>query len=69
MKLIGINGGQISAFEYRLALMLGAQVGVIEASGREAGRLFRDPYWSKSKTLRRLAAGEKEIAAFIHPEK
>ncbi len=69
VKLIGINGGQISAFEYRLALMLGAQVGVIEASGREAGRLFRDPYWSKSKTLRRLAAGEKEIAAFIHPEK
>jgi hypothetical protein len=27
VKLIGINGGEISAFEYRLALMLGARVG------------------------------------------
>ena len=69
VKLLGINGGQISGFEYRLALMLGAQVGVIESSGREAGRLFKDPYWSRSKTLRRLAAGENEIAALLAFEK
>jgi tetratricopeptide (TPR) repeat protein len=65
VKLIGINGGEISAFEYRLALMLGARVAVIESSGREAARLFKDPYWMKSKTLQRLSDDKKEIGSFI----
>ena len=69
VKLIGINGGKISAFEYRLALMLGASVGVIESSGREVARLFKDPDWSHSKTLWRLVADEKEIKTFINSEK
>ena len=47
VKLIGINGGEISAFEYRLALMLEARVAVIESSGREAAHLFKDPYWGR----------------------
>ena len=57
------------AFEYRLALMLGASVGVIESSGREVARLFKDPDWSHSKTLWRLVADEKEIKTFINSEK
>ncbi len=65
VKLLGINGGEISAFEYRLALMLGASVGVIESSGREAACLFKDPYWGNSVNLRRLAADKKEIEAFL----
>jgi len=68
VKLIGINGGEIAAFEYRLALMLGASVAVIESSGREAARLFKDPYWEKSKTLLRLSTDKKELAAFIRSD-
>jgi hypothetical protein len=36
VKLLGINGGVISAFEYRLALALGASVGLMVGSGRQA---------------------------------
>jgi hypothetical protein len=64
VRLMGINGGKISAFEYRLALMLGARVGVIESSGREAGRLFKDPQWGNSKNLVRLSADKKDIKSF-----
>jgi hypothetical protein len=65
VKLIGINGGKISAFEYRLALMLGARVAVIESSGREAAGLFKDPFWGNSKNLQRLSAGKNEIKSFL----
>jgi hypothetical protein len=65
VKLIGINGGKISAFEYRLALMLGARVAAIESSGREAAGLFKDPFWGNAKNLQRLAADKKEIESFL----
>jgi len=68
VKLIGINGGEIAALEYRLALMLGESVAVIESSGREAARLFKDPYWVNSKTLLHLSTDIKEIASFIRSE-
>ena len=65
VKLLGINGGEIAAFEYRLALMLGAKVGVIESSGRQAARLFKDPYWVNLKALQRLSPDAKELESFI----
>jgi hypothetical protein len=64
VRMIGINGGEISAFEYRLALMLGARVAVIESSGREAARLFKDPQWGNSQNLVRLSADKKDIKSF-----
>ncbi len=36
VRLLGINGGNVAGLEYRLAVALGACVGVIEGSGREA---------------------------------
>lgn len=45
VKLIGINGGKISAFEYRVAIVFGAQVGIIENSGRAADELINDSSW------------------------
>ena len=30
VKLVGVNGGKISALEYRIALSLGARVGIIK---------------------------------------
>jgi hypothetical protein len=47
VRLLGINGGAIASFEYRLALALGATVGVIEGSGRQADALLQDPDWKK----------------------
>ena len=42
VRLLGINGGLIAGLEYRFALALGAQVGLLENSGREAERLIQD---------------------------
>jgi tetratricopeptide (TPR) repeat protein len=67
VKLIGINGGEIAAFEYRLALILGANVAVIESSGREATRLLKDPYWGNSERLLRLSATNNDLESFICP--
>jgi tetratricopeptide (TPR) repeat protein len=65
VKLIGINGGEIAAFEFHLALLLGASVGVVESSGREATRLFKDPNWKNLSTLVRLSPDKKEVESFI----
>ncbi len=40
VKLIGINGGTIAGFEYHLAAMMGAGVGVLRESGRKADELM-----------------------------
>lgn len=42
VRLLGINGGNIAGLEYRLAVALGAFVGVIEGSGREAELVAED---------------------------
>jgi hypothetical protein len=45
VKVIGIGGGPIAAVEYRTALALGAEVAVIEGSGREVDKLLEDNNW------------------------
>jgi len=52
IKLLGINGGQISAFEYRFALINGIDVGLIAGSGREADKLIKDEYWCSVNNLK-----------------
>ena len=47
IKLLGIGGGPISAFEYKLALAIGAQVGVLSKSAGSAAELFREPKWQE----------------------
>jgi hypothetical protein len=66
VKLIGINGGKISAFEYRVALMLSASVAVIKNSGREASRLFKDIHWKNSENLYQLSIETREMESFIN---
>jgi ppGpp synthetase/RelA/SpoT-type nucleotidyltranferase len=48
VTVIGINGGEITAFELRWALALGAQVAVIKDSGRAAEEILADPSWRGS---------------------
>ena len=65
VKLLGINGGSIAGTEYRMALALGARVGVIEGSGREAASLVQDHHWGTSKLLLRLPADAMTLRAFV----
>lgn len=65
VKLLGINGGPIAAFEYRLALALGAKVGIIENSGREAAKVWFDEDWSNSPVC--LPNDPMTVRAFVGP--
>lgn len=66
VRVLGINGGTIAATEYRLALGLGARVGLVEESGREAARLLPDPDWSESPRLVRLPRAAAAVRDFLH---
>jgi ppGpp synthetase/RelA/SpoT-type nucleotidyltranferase len=65
VRLLGINGGRVAAAEYRVALALGATVGVIEDSGREAALLVADPDWAQSPNLLKLPKDAPTVAAFL----
>jgi len=65
VKILGINGGMISAIEYRIGLALGATVGIVEDSGREAGVLMRDEKWCRTEKLIHLPADPMTLKAFI----
>lgn len=65
VRLLGINGGPIAALEYRIALALGATVGVVAESGREGAKLPKDETWGSSRKLILLPADPKTLRAFI----
>jgi tetratricopeptide (TPR) repeat protein len=65
VRLVGVDGGRIAAAEYRIALALGARVGLVEESGRAAARICSDPDWSSSKLLVRLPADPQTLRAFV----
>jgi ppGpp synthetase/RelA/SpoT-type nucleotidyltranferase len=67
VKLLGINGGEIAAFEYRLALALGARVGLLRDSGREAGRMLWDAEWETMPGLVFLPSDLTTLESFIGP--
>jgi hypothetical protein len=66
VRVVGINGGRIAAVEYRIALALGASVGLVADSGREAGRLVSEHRWSGERPLR-LPPDAASLAAFVRP--
>lgn len=65
VKLLGINGGNIAAAEFTIALALGAAVGLIADSGREADRLLADEKWNRLQNLFSLPSDALKIKAFI----
>jgi hypothetical protein len=67
VKLLGLNGGTIAAAEFRLALALGAFVGILAGSGRSADALLSDPEWNRSSRLVRLENNPALVHAFINP--
>jgi hypothetical protein len=65
VRVVGINGGRIAGAEYRIALALGAVVGVISESGREAGRILTDEQWSSLERLITLPRDAQTVRAFF----
>lgn len=65
VKLLGINGGSIAEIEFRIALALGATVGLIANSGRAVSLLIRDKKWFGSSRLIQLPSDVMTIRAFI----
>ncbi|MBU1493274.1 MAG: hypothetical protein KJ956_04835, partial [Actinobacteria bacterium] len=63
--VLGLGGGQIAAAEYRIALALGARVGIVEGSGREASRLLADPRWNDAGGPVPLPADPHTVRAFV----
>ena len=49
--LVGIDGGDIAAMEYRIALSLGAKVHILANSGRAASQLVEDNFWKNHRNL------------------
>jgi len=67
VRLLGIGGGRIAAVEYRLALALGATVGVVESSGRSATALLQDPDWANAENLLCIPLDAMSLRAFVNP--
>jgi ppGpp synthetase/RelA/SpoT-type nucleotidyltranferase len=72
VRLFGINGGTFSAFEYRLAICMGAKAGVIRDSGRAADDLLADENWADAPNLLMLPGDCQTLKVFVQgipPEK
>ena len=65
VKVLGINGGEVAAAEFRIALALGAAVGVVHGSGREAGRLLAEAEWTVPEKLLALPSDPQTARAFV----
>ena len=65
VRLLGIGGGEISSLEYRLALALGATVGIVAESGAAASDLLRDPTWAISDRLVELPPTSEALRGFF----
>jgi len=63
---LGINGGRIADFEYRLALAFGARLGVMRDSGRAAAVLLADPDWNKHPHLCVVPEDKLVVWAFVN---
>jgi hypothetical protein len=65
VKLLGWGGGPIAALEYRVAVALGARVGLVSGSGRAADAMARERAWSRSANLRFLGCHARAVRAFL----
>lgn len=68
IKVIGFGGGKIAAIEYRLALALGASVGVLTDSRRAVEELLNDSRWQHHRNLVGLLPDPMTLRAlFLSP--
>jgi hypothetical protein len=67
VKVFGIDGGPISASEYKMALALGASVALVEGSGREAAKIRHNRQWRTSRGLLCVPVDPYVIEEFAKP--
>ncbi len=65
VRVLAINGGEIAAAEFRIALALGSRVGVMAGSGRAADELLADRDWVTAPGLIRLDIDRGELQQFV----
>jgi predicted ATPase/DNA-binding SARP family transcriptional activator/class 3 adenylate cyclase len=65
VRMLAINGGDIAAAEFRIAIALGCSVGVIVGSGREADRLLEDREWTAAPNVTPLEPDASAIRQFL----
>lgn len=65
VRVLGIGGGPISAFEYRLAAAMGSPVGLVGDTGRAAAAMLQDPVWGKIADVEEVRPTRRAIAAFL----
>ena len=65
--LLGLGGGSLSAVEYRIALGLGASVGIVAGTGGSAEKLLADSLWSGLPNLYQLPFDPATVRAFVMP--
>jgi hypothetical protein len=66
VRVVGINGGDISEFEYYLALALGARLALVEDSGRAVHRLAREVPWWEDWQLITIPNDAATLRAFLY---
>lgn len=66
VRLLGLNGGALAGVEYRLALAMGATVGLLEDSGRAVAELLQDPAWNGWPGLARLFDDAEVLEMFVN---
>jgi hypothetical protein len=67
--VLGINGGQISDLEYKLALAFGATVGLITSSGRAVADLMLDDLWNSHAKLLPVPDDKYTVWALVNHSK
>jgi len=69
VKVLTVNGGPITAFECRLALALGATVGIMGAGGETPADLRQEAEWWNKERLLWLPQDASALRAFVSPAK
>jgi hypothetical protein len=65
VSVLGFGGGSLSLMEYRIAIALGAPVGLVTGTQGTADQLLRDPGWSALPNLYPLPFDTATVRAFV----
>lgn len=66
VRVLGINGGVISRLEYYVGLALGATVGLVANSGREAAALLNEEPWWPARRVFELPEDGATARAYLY---
>ena len=65
VTVLGFGGGPVSAFEYRMALAMGATVGLVDGLGGAAGDMLADPLWASIPELLPVPQDGRALMALV----